>query len=142
MKTTMSLTPLSKVPDLVLFFLVTIFNFISPMLVSFGFLMVLVLVDFISGLMVSKRDGGKFSMLKAINSLRKAFAYLLLCSSGFLMDMWFFKQMLGAPFMFNTFMCIVALIEFKSIVENTSRLLGVDIWTKIIKAFGKKVDIE
>jgi len=142
MKTTMSLTPLSKVPDLVLFFLVTLVNILSPLLVSFGLLMVLVLVDFISGLMVSKRDGGKFSILKAINSLRKSIAYLLLCSSGFLMDMWFFKQMLGAPFMFNTFMCIVALIEFKSIVENTSRLLGVDVWTKIIKAFGKKVDIE
>jgi len=142
MKTTMSLTPLSKVPDLVLFFLVTIFNFISPMLVSFGFLMVLVVVDFISRLMLNNRKSVPFSWSKVFLSVRKAFAYLLLCSSGFLMDMWFFKQMIGAPFMFNTFMCIVALVEFKSIVANTSGILGIDIWEKVVKAFGKKVDIE
>lgn len=139
---TMSLTTYSKIPDYIFFCLTAAFIYFKPMLVALGMLSVLVTIDLITGILLAKHNNISFSFKKALISLYKIAYYTLLCVAGFIIDKQFIEAVFGAPYMFNIFVLLLALNEFRSIVDNISIVMGIDIWRMVIKAFNKKIEID
>lgn len=135
--TAMSLTQYSKIPDFIFYLLIAIYNFFNPMMSQFLFLICLIGIDTISGLFLMRHQKICFSLTKFSAIFKKIFGYTIICFAGFIIDEVFIKATFGASFMFNIFIMLLALNEFKSLVDNCSKILGIDVWRLVIKAWNK-----
>lgn len=138
----MSLTPYSKVPDFVFYFIIALYSFFNPMLAQYSLLLFLVIIDTVSGIFLARHKKIKFSWIKFSTILDKICGYTLICISGYILDIIFISKVFGEPFMFNIFMMLLALNEFKSLVDNCGIILGIDVWRMVIKSFNKNKNID
>jgi len=135
----MTLTSASKFPDWIFFTAVSIYSFLMPLLYSLYFLWFLIAIDYIGGVWLSKKNKKEIHWLKGFRtSISKMFAYTLISLAGYIIDIIFLKQALGQLVVFNIFMALLAIGEFRSIINNFGCILEIDIWNKVVKAFGKK----
>lgn len=137
----MTLTTLSKIPDFLFTVFFAVLSFLTPMIYSWFFLVVLIVVDLISGILLAQHNGENFKLKKLMITGRKIIYYTLISFSGYIIDSVFIKESFGVVFFYHFFMFFLAIAEFKSIIDNLSRLLKIDIWNVVIKAF-KKNNIE
>ena len=136
------LTSISKVPDWIFLTIAAIYTFISPMLYQLSFLLLFVILDLISGIWVAKQKKEKISYKKLFKTFTKLFGYSLITLVGYIFDYIFICAVFGHKYMFSIFMMLIALNEFRSIINNMSKILGYDIWNKVIKSINKDLKIE
>jgi hypothetical protein len=115
------------------------YTFISPIIYQAGFLFILVLADFITAIWrIHACNECKFHIYGIWTSIRKMIAYTLVLLCGYILDKVFIEAAFGMMMFYKIFILIIAVGEFRSIVRNISLILGIDIWTKVVSAFGKK----
>lgn len=136
------LTTISSIPDWLFLCLSGIYLFFAPMFAQLLFLLLFIMVDAISGIMLSKKNNIDFSWKKFSITFTKIISYVLVTATGFIFDYIFIEKAFGQPFMFNIFMLLLCVNEFRSIINNFSKILGYDIWRLVLKAFNKKTDID
>lgn len=138
---TMSLTPLSRVPDIIFFMITGLTTFFSPMVEQYVFLLIIILANTISGIGKSSFLGRSFSWKLFLRTFVKMGWFTLIVIVGWIVDAIFVFKAFGQMYMFSIFILLLALAEFKSIADNLSTILGFDIWRKVIGAFKKDADI-
>lgn len=112
-------------------FAASFFSPILPAMIAAGFL---IAADTLTGVMKAKRKGVKITSRKLSNVITKMILYQLLIISAHVCELYlvaelpFVKLVLGA----------IALVEFKSILENTSEYLGKDVVKAILEKLGRK----
>lgn len=136
------LTTLSNIPDWVFLGLMSIYSFFAPMFAQLLFLLLFVVIDMISGIMLAKKSDLPFSWRKFFMTFTKIISYTLITMTGYIFDYIFIEGAFGKAFMFDIFMLLLCLNEFRSIINNFSKILGYDIWTLVIKSFNKKKELE
>lgn len=133
----MSLTQESKIPDFIFYIFNIVFLYFQPTYKQLLFLLIFVLIDTISGIMLSLHNGEKFRIKKLWITVRKLFSFSLITMVGYILDEAFIAPVFGGRYMFVIFMMFLALSEFKSIIDNFGKILKIDIWNIVVKAFKK-----
>lgn len=136
---TMTLTTLSKVPDIIFFTLSALITFFSPMTEQYIFLLVIIVANTISGICLAGNRNESFSWAKLCMIFPKIGWYSLITIVGWIVDTIFVYKAFNHRYMFSIFILLLALTEFKSIADNVSSALGFDIWARVIKAFRKDI---
>lgn len=136
------LTSLSVLPDWIFLLIMSVYAFFAPMFAQLLFLLLFVVIDMISGIMLAKKSDLPFSWRKFFMTFTKIISYTLITMTGYIFDYIFIEGAFGKAFMFDIFMLLLCLNEFRSIINNFSKILGYDIWRLVLKAFNKKTDIE
>lgn len=112
-------------------FLISFFSPIFPAMIAVG---VLIGVDTVTGIMKSQKRKVPITSKKMSAVLTKMVLYQLLIISAHLCQVYlvtelpFVKLVLGA----------IALVEFKSILENASEYLGKDVVKALLEKLGRK----
>lgn len=97
---------------------------IASFLIGIG---ILVMVDLITGIAAAKKRKEPIRSKGLRNSVKKTVWYFLAILTGHMMQSIFFKS-LEIDYYISSF---IALIEFKSLLENIAELTGADVWTHI-----------
>lgn len=116
-------------------FAVCFFYPIKPLIIS---VVVLGLFDFITGVTAAYKYGGwkSISSKKMYHSVVKVTLYSILIAVSFIIEKFMIDYL---PLVKLATSCI-ALVELKSLYENTSSILGIDLWKYMKLAFEKKID--
>lgn len=116
-------------------FMISFFTPIFPAMIAAG---ALIGIDTLTGIMKSKKKGMPITSRKLSAVLTKMLLYQVLIISAHLSEVYmvaelpFVKLVLGA----------IALVEFKSILENASSYLGKDVAKAILEKLGRKAKPE
>lgn len=97
---------------------------IASFLMAIG---VLVMVDLVTGIAAAKKRKEKIRSQGLRNSVIKTVWYFLAILTGHMMQSIFFKS-LEIDYFISSF---IAVIEFKSLLENIAELTGADVWTHL-----------
>jgi hypothetical protein len=113
-------------------FIVAYFAPIGGALLACG---ALVTIDTITGILASRKKRRKFTSSMLYRLAPKLLVYNLLIITGFVIQ----KEMSVSwiPFL-EISTGVIALIEFKSILENTAIVLGKDVWSYIKDIVNKR----
>lgn len=128
------LTTQTKVTSQAGGFIAFIIAFISPIfpaMIATGFL---IGADTISGIMKSRKKKIPITSRKLSNVLTKMVLYQLLIVSAHLCETYLVEEL---PFV-KLVLGAIALVEFKSILENASEYLGKDVVKAILEKLGRK----
>ncbi len=103
---------------------------IQDMLIVVG---VLIGVDFVTGIWASVKRGEKITSAKLRSTVSKVLIYHIAIISGFLLERYLMDSLLPvAKLVAST----IGIVEFKSIIENTTTITGKDIFSDLIKKLG------
>lgn len=112
--------------------LVTIFLPIKELMITIGFL---VGADMVVGIWKAVKLGLKIRSRRMSDSITKMLLYQLAIVSGFLIETYIIEQLIPITKLIAT---VIAVIEFKSIVESIESVTGKDLWAKIKTLVGRK----
>ena len=112
--------------------LVTIFLPIKELMITIGFL---VGADMIVGIWKAIKLGIKIRSRRMSDSITKMLLYQLAIVSGFLIETYIIEGLIPITKLIAT---VVAVIEFKSIIESIESVTGKDLWGKIKTLVGRK----
>ena len=112
--------------------LVTIFLQIKELMITIGFL---VGADMVVGIWKAIKLGIKIRSRRMSDSVTKMLLYQLAIVSGFLIETYIIEQLIPITKLIAT---VIAVIEFKSIVESIESVTGKDLWGKIKTLVGRK----
>ena len=112
--------------------MVTIFLPIKELMITIGFL---VGADMVVGIWKAIKLGIKIRSRRMSDSVTKMLLYQLAIVSGFLIETYIIEQLIPITKLIAT---VVAVIEFKSIVESIESVTGKDLWGKIKTLIGRK----
>jgi len=112
--------------------LVTIFLPIKELMITIGFL---VGADMVVGIWKAIKLGIKIRSRRMSDSITKMLLYQLAIVSGFLIETYIIDQLIPITKLIAT---VIAVIEFKSIVESIESVTGKDLWGKIKTLVGRK----
>ena len=115
----------TKYLTLLLTYVIFFFSPIIAILIATG---VLVFTDLFTGVSAAKKRGEKIDSKKMARSISKIIFYFTAIILSRMMEIVFFPQIPIA----NITSGYIALIEFKSNIENISSITGLDIWKALI----------
>jgi hypothetical protein len=101
-------------------------------MITIGFL---VGADMVVGIWKAIKLGIKIRSRRMSDSITKMLLYQLAIVSGFLIETYIIEQLIPITKLIAT---VVAVIEFKSIVESIEAVTGKDLWGKIKTLIGRK----
>jgi phage-related holin len=94
----------------------------------------LVCADLMTGVFAARKRGEQIQSRKMARSVSKIIFYFIAIILSRLMEVVFFPQIPIA----NITAGYIALIEFKSNIENIGTITGIDIWKAIINKFNRQ----
>jgi hypothetical protein len=112
--------------------IVTIFLPIKELMITIGFL---VGADMVVGIWKAIKLGIKIRSRRMSDSVTKMLLYQLAIVSGFLIETYIIEGLIPITKLIAT---VIAVIEFKSIIESIESVTGKDLWGKIKTLVGRK----
>jgi hypothetical protein len=112
----------------------SIFLPIKELMLTVGFL---VGADMVVGIWKALKTGQKIRSRRMSDTITKMLLYQLAIVSGFLIEKYIITDMLPIAKLIGS---VIAIIEFKSIVESIESVTGQNLWTKIKEVIGRKSD--
>lgn len=112
----------------------SIFLPIRELMLTIGFL---VGADMVVGIWKALKTGQKIRSRRMSDTITKMLLYQLAIVSGFLIEKYIITDMLPIAKLIGS---VIAIIEFKSIVESIESVTGQNLWTKIKEVIGRKSD--
>ena len=106
---------------------------------KFLILVVLLIVsDFITGILASQKNNEKLNSRRMSRTLSKSIAYMIAVLLSHAMDVTFIKgtalDSVSLAYLVSFFICT---IEFQSNIENIETITGINIWSKLSDYFVK-----
>jgi hypothetical protein len=112
----------------------SIFLPIRELMLTIGFL---VGADMVVGIWKALKTGQKIRSRRMSDTVTKMLLYQLAIVSGFLIEKYIITDILPIAKLIGS---VIAIIEFKSIVESIESVTGQNLWTKIKEVIGRKSD--
>jgi hypothetical protein len=112
----------------------SIFLPIKELMLTVGFL---VGADMVVGIWKALKTGQKIRSRRMSDTVTKMLLYQLAIVSGFLIEKYIITDILPIAKLIGS---VIAIIEFKSIVESIESVTGQNLWTKIKEVIGRKSD--
>lgn len=112
----------------------SIFLPIQGLLLTIGFL---VGADLVVGLWKALKLKQKIRSRRMSDTITKLLLYQIAIISGYLIERYVMVETVPIAKLIGS---VIAVIEFKSILESIEAVTGQDIWTKIKKIIGRKSD--
>ncbi len=112
----------------------SIFLPIKELMLTIGFL---VGADMVVGIWKALKTGQQIRSRRMSDTITKMLLYQLAIVSGFLIEKYIITDMLPIAKLIGS---VIAIIEFKSIVESIESVTGQNLWTKIKEVIGRKSD--
>jgi len=107
---------------------------IKPVLITVG---ILIVGDMITGMWAAKRRNEKISSAAMRRTVSKMVIYQFAVISGFLLE----KYLLSDTIPVSKLVAgAIGMVEFKSVLENSSSILGQDVFKMVIQKLGSKND--
>lgn len=107
---------------------------IKPLLISCGFLIV---GDMITGVWAAKKRGEKINSASMRRTVSKFVIYQLAIISGFALETYMLDSFIPVSKLVGS---VIGMVEFKSLLENSSAIVGQDIIKMILEKLGSKND--
>ena len=115
-----------------LFASLAVFLPIKELMLTIGFL---VSADLIVGIWKAIKTKQRIRSRRMSDTVTKLLLYQLAIMSGFLIETFIINELIPITKLIAT---VVAIIEFKSIVESIEAVTGKDLWSKIKTIIGRK----
>ena len=115
-----------------LFASLAVFLPIKELMLTIGFL---VSADLVVGIWKAIKTGQRIRSRRMSDTVTKLLLYQLAIMSGFLIETFIISELIPITKLIAT---VVAIIEFKSIVESIEAVTGKDLWSKIKTIIGRK----
>lgn len=103
---------------------------IKPLMIAIG---ALIIIDLMLGIWAALRSKEKITSRRLSRTITKCMAYQLAIISSHIMESYFAQ---GIPIV-KIVSGLIAITEFKSILENTTRMTGIDFWRSLIEKMTK-----
>lgn len=113
---------------------ISIFLPIKELMLTIGFL---VGADMVVGIWKSLKVGQPIRSRRMSDTITKMLLYQLAIVSGFLIEKYIITDILPIAKLIGS---VIAIIEFKSIVESIEAVTGKNLWSKIKEVIGRKSD--
>jgi hypothetical protein len=110
----------------------TVFLPIKELMITIGFL---VAMDMVVGIWKAIKLGQRIRSRRMSDTITKLMLYQIAIVSGFLIETYVIEQLIPITKLIAT---VVAIIEFKSIIESIESVTGKDLWSKIKAIIGRK----
>lgn len=111
--------------------------FFTPVHAALLTVVALGLVDFITGIWAAKKRQETITSNKMFRSIVKVTIYNLLILISYLVE----KYMIDYLPLTKIATSCIAVIEMKSLYENSSDILGIDLWSRVKEFMDKKPNI-
>lgn len=105
---------------------------IKPLIITVGFL---IFLDLISGVWSSVKQGKKITSAALSRTVSKLFLYNMSIVGGYFIEKHFLEGAIPAA---RIVASVIGMVEFKSFLENTNVILGIDITKEIIARLSSK----
>ena len=115
-----------------LFASLAVFLPIKELMLTIGFL---VAADLVVGVWKAIKTGQRIRSRRMSDTITKLLLYQLAIMSGFLIETFIISELIPITKLIAT---VIAIIEFKSIVESIEAVTGKDLWSKIKAIVGRK----
>jgi hypothetical protein len=115
-----------------LFASLAVFLPIKELMLTIGFL---VAADLVVGVWKAIKTGQRIRSRRMSDTVTKLLLYQLAIMSGFLIETFIISELIPITKLIAT---VIAIIEFKSIVESIEAVTGKDLWSKIKTIIGRK----
>jgi hypothetical protein len=115
-----------------LFASLAVFLPIKELMLTIGFL---VSADLVVGLWKAIKTGQRIRSRRMSDTVTKLLLYQLAIMSGFLIETFIISELIPVTKLIAT---VIAIIEFKSIIESIEAVTGKDLWSKIKTIIGRK----
>jgi len=115
-----------------LFASLAVFLPIKELMLTIGFL---VSADLVVGVWKAIKTGQRIRSRRMSDTVTKLLLYQLAIMSGFLIETFIISELIPITKLIAT---VVAIIEFKSIIESIEAVTGKDLWSKIKTIIGRK----
>lgn len=115
-----------------LFASLAVFLPIKELMLTIGFL---VSADLVVGVWKAIKTGQRIRSRRMSDTVTKLLLYQLAIMSGFLIETFIISELIPVTKLIAT---VVAIIEFKSIIESIEAVTGKDLWSKIKTIIGRK----
>ena len=115
-----------------LFASLAVFLPIKELMLTIGFL---VGADLVVGVWKAIKTGQRIRSRRMSDTVTKLLLYQLAIMSGFLIETFIISELIPVTKLIAT---VVAIIEFKSIIESIETVTGKDLWSKIKTIIGRK----
>ena len=107
---------------------------IHAIMISVGFL---IFADLVTGIWAAKKRGEKVSSAAMRRTVSKLLIYQLAIISGFLLETYLLSDLIPIS---KIAAGAIGLVEFKSMLENSSAIVGTDIFKLILAKIGSEND--
>lgn len=107
---------------------------IKPIIITVG---VLIIVDLITGVWAAYKQGKPISSAALRRTVSKLAVYQMAIISGFLLQHYLIADLIPVV---NIVAGVIGLVEFKSMLENSSKILGADVFKLILAKLGSQND--
>jgi len=115
-----------------LFASLAVFLPIKELMLTIGFL---VGADLVVGVWKAIKTGQRIRSRRMSDTITKLLLYQLAIMSGFLIETFIISELIPITKLIAT---VIAIIEFKSIIESIEAVTGKDLWSKIKTIIGRK----
>ena len=115
-----------------LFASLAVFLPIKELMLTIGFL---VAADLMVGVWKAIKTGQRIRSRRMSDTITKLLLYQLAIMSGFLIETFIISELIPITKLIAT---VIAIIEFKSIIESIEAVTGKDLWSKIKAIVGRK----
>ena len=115
-----------------LFASLAVFLPIKELMLTIGFL---VGADLVVGVWKAIKTGQRIRSRRMSDTITKLLLYQLAIMSGFLIETFIISELIPVTKLIAT---VIAIIEFKSIIESIESVTGKDLWSKIKTIIGRK----
>lgn len=115
-----------------LFASLAVFLPIKELMLTIGFL---VGADLVVGVWKALKTGQRIRSRRMSDTITKLLLYQLAIMSGFLIETFIISELIPITKLIAT---VIAIIEFKSIIESIEAVTGKDLWSKIKTIIGRK----
>lgn len=105
---------------------------IKAMLITCG---VLIMADMITGMLAARKRKEKIQSAEMRRSISKFVVYQIAIISGFLLETYMLENLLPVS---KIVAGVIGMVEFKSILENASTIIGQDILKMVLDKLGSK----
>lgn len=110
----------------------TVFLPIKELMLTIGFL---VGADMVVGIWKALKTGQRIRSRRMSDTITKLLLYQIAIMSGFLIETFIISELIPITKLVAT---VIAIIEFKSIIESIESVTGKDLWSKLKAIIGRK----
>lgn len=114
--------------------LLAVFAPIKPLILSVG---VLIFADCLTGVWAAKKRGEKIKSAALRRTVSKMVIYQIALLTGFLVEIYMIESLLPIS---KLVAGAIGMVEFKSVLENSTVITGQDLFKSLIQKLGSKND--